>query len=79
MAWIAGEEWKIAAYAAYDRGEGPDLYRWRMHDPSNRPNDIADEGDYRRQVGKVMELALQYYGGVGAFCFDGRDIWPASR
>jgi DNA polymerase bacteriophage-type len=69
MAWIAGEDWKIAAYEAYDRKEGPDLYKVAYARPFNiDPNDIADEGDWRRQVGKVMELALQYYGGVGAFC-----------
>lgn len=69
MAWVAGEDWKIEAYAAYDRGEGPDLYKVAYARPFGiDPNDIADEGDYRRQVGKVMELALQYYGGVGAFC-----------
>lgn len=70
MAWIAGEDWKLAAFAAYDRKEGPDLYKvsyarsFAMPDP----NVIADEGDQRRQIGKVQELALQYYGGVGAFC-----------
>jgi DNA polymerase len=69
MAWIAGEEWKLEAYAAYDRKEGPDLYKVAYARPFGiDPNDIADEGDWRRQVGKVMELALQYYGGVGAFC-----------
>jgi len=69
MAWIAGEEWKLEAYAAYDRGEGPDLYKVAYARPFGiDPNDIADEGDWRRQVGKVMELALQYFGGVGAFC-----------
>jgi DNA polymerase bacteriophage-type len=69
MAWIAGEDWKIAAYEAYDRKEGPDLYKVAYARPFGiDPNDIADEGDWRRQVGKVMELALQYYGGVGAFC-----------
>lgn len=69
MAWIAGEDWKIAAYEAYDRKEGPDLYKVAYARPFGiDPEDIADEGDWRRQVGKVMELALQYYGGVGAFC-----------
>ena len=69
MAWIAGEDWKIAAYEAYDRKEGPDLYKVAYARSFNiDPNDIADEGDQRRQIGKVMELALQYYGGVGAFC-----------
>jgi len=69
MAWVAGEDWKIAAFAAYDRKEGPDLYKVSYARAFNiDPNDIADEGDQRRQIGKVMELALQYYGGVGAFC-----------
>lgn len=69
MAWIAGELWKLKAFAAYDRKEGPDLYKLSYARAFNiDPNDIADEDDWRRQIGKVMELALQYYGGVGAFC-----------
>jgi DNA polymerase len=69
MAWVAGETWKIDAYRAYDLKQGPDLYKVAYARPFNiDPNDIADEGDWRRQVGKVMELALQYGGGVGAFC-----------
>jgi DNA polymerase len=69
MAWIAGEAWKLEAFAAYDRKEGPDLYKLSYARAFNiDPEDIADEGDFRRQIGKVMELALQYYGGVGAFC-----------
>jgi DNA polymerase bacteriophage-type len=69
MAWIAGEDWKIAAFAKYDRKEGPDLYKVAFARAFGiNPEDIADEGDWRRQIGKVMELALQYYGGVGAFC-----------
>lgn len=68
MAWIAGEEWKLEAFRRYDRKEGPDLYKVAYARAFNiDPNDIADEGDWRRQIGKVMELALQYYGGVGAF------------
>lgn len=69
MAWIAGEDWKIAAFEKFDRKEGPDLYKVAFARAFGiDPNDIADEGDWRRQIGKVMELALQYYGGVGAFC-----------
>ena len=69
MAWVAGEQWKLEAFAAFDRGEGPDLYKVSYARAFNiDPADIADEGDQRRQIGKVMELALQYYGGVGAFC-----------
>lgn len=69
MAWIAGEDWKLEAFAKYDRKKGPDLYKVAFARAFGiNPNDIADEGDWRRQIGKVMELALQYYGGVGAFC-----------
>lgn len=68
MAWIAGEEWKLEAFRAFDRKEGSDLYKVSYARAFNiDPEDIADEGDWRRQIGKVMELALQYYGGVGAF------------
>lgn len=68
MAWIAGEHWKLEAFAKFDRKEGPDLYKIAYARPFNiNPEDIGDD-DWRRQIGKVMELALQYYGGVGAFC-----------
>lgn len=69
MAWISGESWKLKAFAKYDRKEGPDLYKVAFARAFGiSPEEIADEGDWRRQIGKVMELALQYYGGVGAFC-----------
>lgn len=68
IAWVAGEEWKLEAFRAYDRKEGPDLYKIAYARAFNiDPDDIGDK-DERRQIGKVMELALQYYGGVGAFC-----------
>lgn len=68
MAWVAGERWKLDAFAAFDRREGPDLYKIAYARAFNiKPEDIGDD-DPRRQIGKVMELALQYYGGVGAFC-----------
>jgi DNA polymerase len=69
MAWFAGEDWKLEAFARYDRKEGPDLYKVSYARSFNiDPDDIADEGDHRRYLGKVQELALQYCGGVGAFC-----------
>lgn len=68
MCWIAGEAWKIEAFRAYDAGRGPDLYKVAYARPFRiDPATIGDK-DPRRQIGKVMELALQYYGGVGAFC-----------
>lgn len=75
MAWIAGETWKLEAFAAYDRKEGPSLYKIaisRMLDvPVEEIGGQEGDGDPldpRYQWGKVSELALQYYGGVGAFC-----------
>jgi DNA polymerase bacteriophage-type len=64
-AWLFGEEWKLEAYRAYDRREGPDLYvvayaRAFGVDPKTVTK-------AQRQVGKVLELAMGYGGGVGAF------------
>jgi DNA polymerase bacteriophage-type len=68
IAWVAGEEWKLEAFRAYDRKEGPDLYKIAYARAFNIDPDQIGDKDERRQIGKVMELALQYYGGVGAFC-----------
>lgn len=71
MAWIAGEEWKLAAFTDYDAGIGRDLYVLAVMRAFGKPFewfDWKDEVAQWRQIGKVMELALQYYGGVGAFC-----------
>jgi DNA polymerase len=68
MAWLAGEDWKLDAFRAYDAKRGPDLYKLAYARSFNiDPAGIGD-ADPRRQIGKVMELSLQYYGGVGAFC-----------
>lgn len=65
LAWLAGEDWKLDAFRAYDAGVGPDLYtatiaRMLGLDPSG-----IDE--FRRQMGKVVELSMGFGGGHGAF------------
>ena len=68
MAWVAGEQWKIEAFEAFDRKEGPDLYKLSYGRALNVDPETVKDDSLERQIGKVMELALQYYGGVGAFC-----------
>lgn len=77
-AWLWGEDWKMAAYKAYDtlipgmvdeKGEparkGPDLYKVAYAKSFNIAPQAVDKNG--RQAGKVMELSLGYQGGVDAF------------
>lgn len=64
-AWMFGEDWKLEAYRAYDRGEGPNMYcvvYGKLFDVD--PN--SKEGKAGKQEGKVIDLANGFEGGVGA-------------
>ncbi len=60
--WLAGEDWKIKAFR-----DKVDLYCMIYERAFNLPAGTITKKDARRQIGKVMELALGYQGGVGAF------------
>ena len=66
LAWVAGEKWKVEAFRAYDRGEGPDLYNITATSIIGGDPWKVKKKD-RNVFGKVPDLACGYGGGAGAF------------
>jgi len=63
--WLAGEQWKLDAFREFDSGHGDDIYKiaaGKVYHCS--PEEVTKD---QRQVGKTIELACLFGGGVGAF------------
>ena len=63
-AWLGNEEWKIEAFKAYDRKEGPDLYKVAY--ARSFGGDANHVSKAERQNGKVLELSCGFAGGKKA-------------
>lgn len=67
VAWFSGEEWKLRAYRESDAKTGPGIYELAYAKAFRVPVESVKNPSFERQVGKTMELAFGYQGGVGAF------------
>lgn len=77
LAWLAGEQWKMDAFRAFDtvigydhKGKairkGPDIYKSTAAGILGKtPEEVTD--DERQVNGKVPELACGFQGSIGAF------------
>lgn len=65
-AWLAGEHWKLDAFGAFDRKEGPDLYKVTAGSLLAKEVTLITKAE-RQTLGKVPDLAGGYQGGVGAY------------
>lgn len=63
-AWIVGEEWKLDAYRALNRGEGHGMYELAAAGIYDIP--VEQVTKLHRPVGKLAELSMGYQGGPGA-------------
>jgi len=76
LAWLAGEDWKVAAFKAYDRGDGHDLYKVTAGRILGKDPGLITKAE-RQLQGKVPELAGGYQGGVGAYRKMGGKVFDA--
>src|SRR5262249_31802814 len=67
LSWLAGEQWKLEAYAAFDRSgdKNLDVYRVIAHRMLHKTTPVSEITAAERQLGKCAELALGFGGALG--------------
>jgi DNA polymerase len=79
LSWIAGEQWKVDNYFAYDRTGDPTLepYCQTATRILRRNTPVTPDDKPARAIGKVADLALGFGGSIGAWRnFTGDDEKP---
>ena len=67
LAWVAGDERKLAIHRDYDRTGDKNLEPYRVIATQMLNKPIDEIGANERQQGKFAELAAGFGGGVGAW------------
>ena len=78
LAWLAGEEWVLDAYRAYDRHEGPDMYIITASKILGKPVEEVTKAE-RKNPGKPGDLATGYQGGFHALTKFGATVPEDSK
>ena len=74
LAWIAGEEWKLATYRQFDASGDPALEPYCVTATHVLKRPVTPDDEAGRQTGKTCDLAFGYGGGLGAWRkFDSSD------
>ena len=67
LAWIAGEEWKLATYRRFDASGDPGLEPYCVTAAHVLKRPVTPDNEAGRQTGKTCDLAFGYGGGLGAW------------
>jgi len=69
LSWLAGEQWKLDAYTAFDRSGDKTIepYRVIAHRMLHKTTSVSAITAAERQLGKAAELAFGFGGSVGAW------------
>jgi Toprim domain/CHC2 zinc finger len=67
LAWLAGEDWKLANYREYDTTSRPELEPYCATATRMLKREVTPGDEAGRQIGKTADLALGFGGALGAW------------